>query len=1238
MAEFTPQFQIKSLKRAINADEFQLYKAALEWDLIDPIIIEKREDFKSEETWKDKIEPFHHQVSNLITFCRRLPVTLLADDVGLGKTISAGLIASELIARGRLNKILIICPKILREQWQEELDTKFGIKSTIATGKDFITAQPPESIGAVITTYQTARMYLDFIKEANYEMLVLDEAHKLRNLFGVENVPQVALRFKKALADRMFKYVLMLTATPIQNRLWDLYSLVDLLTVARGHENPFGSEGEFARKFIADNRKDARKLHTHTRDEFRSIVYGYMSRVRRGDANLHFPERIVQLHSVDPTPEEIELINVIAEPIQLLNPLSQITILQSLISSPEALVSLLNGMARRNTAPEQLAEDVREVAKRIKITAKLKGLQSLVATLRKEKPETWRMVVFTTRRETQTTIQIFLEKQGITCGLINGDSSAKNQNTIARFKKNIPEVHVIISTEAGSEGVNLQAGNVLVNYDLPWNPMIVEQRIGRIQRLASNHATVCIFNIVLKGTFEENIVGRLMEKLQMASQAIGDIDALLEASGMDDESGANSFEEKIRQLVLSSLAGKNVEEATKKTTLSISLAKDQLENERKNIDTLLGSKADVIDRSPQSPQLPKTIRSLDNKAFVVTGLESLGAKLTPYNDDIYISEHQGKKELVRFDRPNSGENLNGVSHLASTFYTPGSAAFERLVSKLTLNGLHKVTDTDHNALNNAESTASDWVKTFHGVPIAYNKLAIERKFTGKALVRVRATVAHDSYERLIEIPCSPNDHFTSSNAVSSEMAYDTIENPKSIGVKTEFLIEKAKEDLGISEFCRFYTERRIIELQATGDDTRKKQKIEDDFTPRLEFSLVALDGNIFRTVTYEVTYDIHTGTNYTSTVTVLPSSKKVEKFPIIVNCQRTFKSIPVDCTEKCSISNKLVIKDYLFKSEVSGRKAMEEHTLICSVTGKRILSDEAGVSDVTGNSVSRELLKKSPISGKTGELMYFKKCAFTALEVLESELAISDVSNKLYRIDEKEQSSVSSLSGHKSEFIKCAESGKPLLRNEAEECASTGKVVLPGILEKCEISNVKVLPSELEQSSESGIKALKKFFVVSTVSNTTILEKEAIKSTTGKYCKIAEAKICSWSNQVSHPDDLALCHLTGLPVHIRYMSAGTEGKLETLSNLVKGISRKTDKSDLWSDIKVSIADVLGNKSIKIESSELSPNADQLAICVQVRTMLGLKIRHAGLIYSFKDKLIKGKVNLVKRETGTISEL
>lgn len=724
-----PSFQSGTLQRSANAEEYALYKAALEWNLIDPIVIEDRNDLKSEYRWRDRVEPYHHQVTNLITFCRRLPVTLLADDVGLGKTISAGLVISELISRGRLSKILVVCPKILLEQWKEELDTKFDISSVIATGRELITAQPAGEVGVVITTYHSARLYLEKIEKAGFDMLVLDEAHKLRNLYGVDPTPQVAIRFRKALADRLFKYVLMLTATPIQNRLWDLYSLVDLLTVARGHENPFGNEGMFARRFIADSRTQARRLKPEMRDEFRSIVYGYMSRVRRGDANLHFPERVVQLHTVEPSPKELELIKIIAKPIQELNYLAQIIILQALVSSPEALVKLLNGMAEKETVPKSLAVDVQQVAKGISITTKLQGLGALVDKLMAEQPDTWRVVVFTRWRETQTTIQSFLKQRGMSCGLINGDSASKNQDTIAKFKKDKPGVHVIVSTETGSEGVNLQVANVLVNYDLPWNPMIVEQRIGRIQRLSSNFANVSIFNIVLKGTFEEYIVGRLMEKLQMASHAIGDIEALLEASGIDEneENGSNGFEERIRQLVLASLAGKDVEKAAKKAEKSISDAKIELEHEEKNINALLGG-MDNAENGPRCPKLPSPTRSMDSRNFTLAALRSLGARLAPQPSGLYISELEKKRELIRFDN----KELEGGT--ASIIYAPGTASFDRLVTKIASKKLHQVKDADRDPSIKSEKLAGNWVKGFGGKVEEFHIEEVRRRFSGTALM------------------------------------------------------------------------------------------------------------------------------------------------------------------------------------------------------------------------------------------------------------------------------------------------------------------------------------------------------------------------------------------------------------------------------------------------------------------------------------------------------------------------
>jgi hypothetical protein len=182
------EFHSRVMRRRRQPDEYQVYRAALEWDLTDPIVLESADDFKSAPRWHGRVTPYFHQATNLMTFCRRLPVTLLAYDVGLGKTVSAGLILSELAARQRVSRALIVCPKLLGPQWKAELEEKFGIPAVIAIGKELLTAEP-DGLGAVITTYNSARLHLEDLPKDRFQMLILDEAHKLRNLYGVEKTP-----------------------------------------------------------------------------------------------------------------------------------------------------------------------------------------------------------------------------------------------------------------------------------------------------------------------------------------------------------------------------------------------------------------------------------------------------------------------------------------------------------------------------------------------------------------------------------------------------------------------------------------------------------------------------------------------------------------------------------------------------------------------------------------------------------------------------------------------------------------------------------------------------------------------------------------------------------------------------------------------------------------------------------------------------------------------------------------
>ena len=1213
------KFQTKILTQQTKPGEYKVYRAGLEWDLTDPIVIESSDDFKSTPRWRDRLTPYRHQVSNLITFCRRLPVTLLADDVGLGKTISAGLVMSELIVRSRLSKVLIVCPKLLCPQWQQELREKFNIESEIATGRSLINADP-DGVGGVITTYNSARLYLDQIPEDRFQMLVLDEAHKLRNLYGVQQAPQVAKRFQKALEDRRFRFVLMLTATPIQNRLWDLYSLIDLLTTARGHENPFGSPGMFARRFIADDKEKARQLKIEAREEFRSIVYNYMSRVRRGDAGLSFPDRKVQMHRVVPSPAELQLITVIAKPIQKMNRLAQISILKALASSPEALRAQLNNMAKNGTAPPELAATVRSIVENMPLTAKLTGLGSLVDQLKRQNPERWRLIVFTTSRETQTTIQNFLEQQGLSVGIINGDSGQRNQETIARFRQDPPRYRVIVSTEAGSEGVNLQVANVLVNYDLPWNPMIVEQRIGRVQRLASNYKHVSIFNITLRGTFEDFIVGRLMEKLQLAAHAIGDIEALLQGADVDDdEDRAESFEDRILRLVLDALAGKDVEEAVRLDTESIEDAKRELEREETNINSMLGSMDGAEYVGPRAPTLPPVARSMNPPEFTLSAFDVLGARVAAEETGVYLVQKKDFDERICFQERAGDERR-------LTLYAPHTAAFQRLVKRTVATGIHHVKDADLDPSQECEKLAAQWAEKV-GAKLRDLKItAVTRSFGGSAMLRVRATVAHDSYERLVSCACDGEHHRqTVTGHAGLGPLEKTVRDPASFGIEAAKLREGGEGDDAIAEFSRFYLERRDQELEAAGLDERKRKKLDDDFTPRLDMTLVGLEGEVRRDVAARVRYRFPEGRDYESELRIRPSAGEIVEAPETELCARSGHWVPKECIGECEVTGAKVLKHLLITSDFSKRAAQPEFMERCDLSGKHALADELEESGVSGKRVAGALLKTSAVSGVRAEPEHFGICAFSKKEVLKGELAVSEISGKTYRADQQARSDVSGRIGHTQEFTSCFETRQTIALAEAEACEVTGRMVRPGVLAKCEITGKRVLLSLLATCHATGMRVLSDLLVTSSVSNLRLLREKAIQSVSGQFCLPTEAQPCLWSGRQVHPDDLYPCALTGLPIHKEYVTPQSPPRLRPLAEMLDGVRRNADHDEVWDKVVHRLAGILKGSRCRVEAAVLSPSKQHLATCAETKRLLGFRVQQVGAIYNLVDDAIIGRL-------------
>jgi hypothetical protein len=153
-------------------------------------------------------------------------------------------------------------------------------------------------------------------------------------------------------------------------------------------------------------------------------------------------------------------------------------------------------------------------------------------------------------------------------------------------------------------------------------------------------------------------------------------------------------------------------------------------------------------------------------------------------------------------------------------------------------------------------------------------------------------VAHDSYERLVEVSCSPAEHHAQAGRSGLGPLSPTIENPIALGLNIDRLTEVAKLDGAISEFSRFYMERRAQEMQAAGGDERKQKKLEDEFTPRLEMTLVALEGRLHRQVKVRAQYRVDAESDYGSTLTVTPHTGEVVDAPEMGRCAQSGKTVP----------------------------------------------------------------------------------------------------------------------------------------------------------------------------------------------------------------------------------------------------------------------------------------------------------------------------------------------------------
>jgi SNF2 family DNA or RNA helicase len=449
----------------------------------------------------------------------------------LGKTIEAGLILKEYLQRQMVNRVLILTPPALVEQWREELSAKFGLDDFVTTADPAFRAQGAQAWAAfprVVASLALARQaaHRQHVLQIPYDLLIVDEAHHLKNRASVS---------WKFVNELQRKYILLLTATPVQN---------DLTLLKPGQlETP----RQFRRQFVAQGDPRLPK----NRGRLRELLADTMVRHTRSQVSVTLPARRAHTLRLSFSPAERALYDEVsafirgefsqietpeaAESSELL-PTTRLssahkftlqTLQRELGSSPWAVEPTLQRMAGQTREPARrkrllaLADHAAGVTSWSKAEALVKLLEPMVKA--GHGPD-HKALIFTHFQRTLEALAARLRLLDIPFELYHGGlSSADKDAVIHRFET---EGVVLLSTEAAGEGRNLQFCHTMINFDLPWNPMRIEQRVGRIHRIGQTRE-VDIYNLSAENTVEDYILNILDRKLNMFELVIGEMDMIL---------------------------------------------------------------------------------------------------------------------------------------------------------------------------------------------------------------------------------------------------------------------------------------------------------------------------------------------------------------------------------------------------------------------------------------------------------------------------------------------------------------------------------------------------------------------------------------------------------------------------------------------------------------------------------------------------------------------------------------
>ncbi len=495
-----------------------------------------------------------HQVKASIRVLNQLQGrAILADEVGLGKTIEAGIVMKELISRGKVRSILILTPAALASQWQQELWEKFGERFVRHDDPMFRGFARHDKVVSSIDTAKSAQHYPDIIAR-EWDLVIIDEAHYLKN--------KKTQRY--ALADDISaRYALMLTATPIQNNLMELYNLINLIKPGL-----LGTLQNFEEEYIGDAQGRV-LLHAQ---RLQRLLEQVLIRNRRSETGIKFPDRNVETNRVQASEEEMQLHRAVSDFIRKYRTsfeshLALLILEREVASSAPALSATLGNMMAKVDDQDALKamEELQHMANKQKKNAKMELIRE-VATGTDEK-----MIIFTQFRATQDQLTDWLRAEGLSVLKYHGGLSAmRRKNVLKEFRES---GQVLVATDSGSEGLNLQFCHVLVNYDLPWNPMRVEQRIGRVHRIGQEQDKVIILNLAVADTIEDYVLQVLYEKIKLFEVAIGEMDLIL-----SDINEAGGLEKRVIDAILSSERDEDIADALGKVERDLKRSKAQADD------------------------------------------------------------------------------------------------------------------------------------------------------------------------------------------------------------------------------------------------------------------------------------------------------------------------------------------------------------------------------------------------------------------------------------------------------------------------------------------------------------------------------------------------------------------------------------------------------------------------------------------------------------------------------------